>query len=84
MINEGKISKALRDRPGANLFHLIWKNRVTYTLLLPGLVWYIIFAYGPMSGLTLAFKTYKASLGIWGSPWVGLQHIKDFLHSVPR
>lgn len=55
-----------------NLFFRIWKNRMLYTLLIPGLIWYIVFAYGPMSGLQLAFKSYKAGLGIWGSPWVGL------------
>lgn len=52
----------------------IWKNRAFYTLLLPGLVWYFIFAYMPMGGLSLAFKNYKANLGIWGSPWVGFQN----------
>mgnify|MGYP000046834726 FL=1 len=57
-----------------NLAREIWKNRMVYTLLLPGLIWYIIFAYGPMGGLTLAFKTYKASKGIWGSPWCGFQN----------
>lgn len=30
--------------------------------------------YGPMGGLSLAFKTYRANLGIWGSPWVGMQN----------
>lgn len=49
---------------------------MVYTLLLPGLIWYIIFAYGPMGGLILAFKEYKASLGIFGSPWVGLENFK--------
>jgi putative aldouronate transport system permease protein len=52
----------------------IWKNRVIYTLLIPGVVWYIIFAYLPMGGLSLAFKTFKASLGIWRSPWAGFQN----------
>lgn len=56
------------------ILHLIWKHRMIYTLLLPGLIWYIVFAYGPMGGLQLAFKTYKAGLGIWGSPWVGLKN----------
>ncbi|MDR1447131.1 MAG: ABC transporter permease subunit [Treponema sp.] len=50
----------------------IWKHRVVYTLLLPGLVWYIIFAYFPMGGLSLAFKDYKANLGILRSPFTGL------------
>ena len=50
----------------------IWKFRAIYALLLPGLLWYFIFAYLPMGGLSLAFKSYKANLGIWGSPWIGL------------
>lgn len=52
----------------------IWKNRMICMLLLPGVLWYVIFCYLPMGGLSLAFKTYKANLGIWGSPWVGLQN----------
>jgi putative aldouronate transport system permease protein len=54
----------------------IKKNRMTYTLLIPGLVWLIIFAYMPMGGLSLAFKDYKANLGILGSPWVGFENFK--------
>jgi putative aldouronate transport system permease protein len=52
----------------------IWKYRVVYTLLLPGFLWYITFAYLPMGGLSLAFKTFKANLGIWRSPWTGLEN----------
>ena len=37
-------------------------------LLLP-LAWYIIFCYVPMFGIQMAFKNYKARIGIWGSPW---------------
>lgn len=54
----------------------IWKNRAIYGLMLPGLVWLVIFAYGPMSGLLLAFKTYSAKGGIWGSPWCGLDNFR--------
>ncbi len=66
--------KPARTAPTSSLGARIWKNRQTYILLLPGLVWYVIFAYLPMGGLTLAFKDYKANLGILGSPWVGLQN----------
>ncbi len=45
-----------------------------YLLALPGLVTLIIFSYGPMYGIQLAFKDYKINLGVWGSPFVGLQH----------
>lgn len=47
---------------------------MVYTLLIPGLIWLIVFAYMPMGGLSLAFKDYKANLGIWGSPWVGFEN----------
>jgi putative aldouronate transport system permease protein len=50
----------------------IKKSREIYLLVLPGIVWFIIFSYIPILGLSLAFKTYKANLGIFGSPWTGL------------
>lgn len=68
----------------------IWKHRAVYTLLIPGLIWYIVFAYGPMGGLVLAFKTYRAKLGILGSPWAGMENFQyvfrdpDFVKSVWR
>ena len=68
----------------------VWKNRTIYTILLPGLLWYIIFVYGPMGGLSLAFKAYSSKLGIWGSPWVGLENFQyvfrdvNFMRSVWR
>ncbi len=47
-----------------------------YILIIPAIVWYIMFAYYPMAGLQLAFKTYKVKIGIWGSPWCGLQNFQ--------
>ncbi len=58
------------------LFVEIWKYRMTYTLLLPGLIWLILFAYLPMGGLSLAFKDYRANDGIWGSAWIGFENFK--------
>lgn len=75
-----KVNDGLLDR--------VWKNRMVYTLLIPGLVWYVIFAYGPMGGLSLAFKEYFATKGILGSPWTGLENYRyvfqdpAFLNSV--
>jgi len=72
------------------LIRRIIRSKETYLLLLPGVAWFVIFAYIPMYGLTLAFKTYKASLGIFGSPWVGFENFKyvfrdpAFLESVWR
>lgn len=70
---DGKLKS--RSKLGA-LFSEVWKHRMVYTLLLPGLIWLLLFAYLPMGGLSLAFKDYKANLGIWGSPWVGFENFK--------
>lgn len=69
-MNEQTRRRSFGEKAG-DLGRSIWKNRAIYTLLIPGLVWYAVFAYLPMGGLSLAFKQYKANLGIWGSPWVG-------------
>lgn len=61
----------------------IWKYRGVYIILLPPILWYILFQYVPMAGLQLAFKDYKVNQGIWGSPWVGFKHF-DRLFSNPR
>ncbi|NJD02339.1 MAG: sugar ABC transporter permease [Ruminiclostridium sp.] len=47
-----------------------------YLLILPGLVYVIVFSYIPMYGITIAFKEYNISKGILGSPWVGLKHFQ--------
>ncbi len=48
---------------------LMIHNWRLYVLMLPALIWLIIFAYYPMYGLLISFKDYKGSLGILGSPW---------------
>lgn len=53
----------------SDLWKRIKKNRWTYLFVLPGLIFILIFCYGPLYGLTLAFKDYKISAGILGSPW---------------
>ncbi|MBR6332196.1 MAG: sugar ABC transporter permease [Dehalococcoidales bacterium] len=54
----------------------IWDARYLYLLLLPGILYFAIFHYGPMSGLVLAFKKFNARMGIWGSPWVGMKNFQ--------
>jgi putative aldouronate transport system permease protein len=50
-------------------------------MVLPAILFLLIFSYYPMYGVILAFKNFKPSLGITGSPWVGLEHFKLFLES---
>lgn len=52
-----------------------------YVLILPAFIYFLVFHYGPMYGVQIAFKNYMPSLGIWGSPWVGLDHFSRFFNS---
>ena len=54
----------------------LWDARYLYLLLVPGILYFAIFQYGPMSGLLIAFQKYNAKLGIWGSKWVGLKNFQ--------
>lgn len=59
----------------------IKKNWQLYLMLLPTLIYFIIFHYVPMYGLQIAFKRFIAADGIWGSEWVGFDHFIRFFQS---
>lgn len=59
----------------------IKKNYILYIMVLPVLLYYILFSYIPMAGIQLAFKNYSIKKGIWGSPWAGLEHFRRFFSS---
>ncbi len=59
----------------------IKKNRQLYLFVLPAFLIILIFSYGPMYGIIIAFKDYMPSLGIMGSPWVGFKHFQRFFDS---
>ncbi len=52
-----------------------------YLLLLPTVIYFLIFHYLPMYGLQIAFKNYNFFSGITGSPWVGFIHFERFFNS---
>lgn len=54
------------------------KYKYLYLMLLPMLVYYIVFVYKPIYGLSVAFKDYNIYKGIADSPWVGLDNFIDF------
>ena len=55
------------------------KYKTLYFLFIPVLVYYIVFQYGPMFGLVIAFQNYKPRLGFFKSTFVGLEHFKNFI-----
>lgn len=56
----------------------ILRDKNLYIMLIPVLLYYIIFCYKPFGGLVIAFKDYKPLLGIEGSPWVGFENFETF------
>lgn len=56
-------------------------NTDLYLLLLPTLVFFVIFHYLPMFGVVLAFKDFRISKGIWLSPWIGLGNFERLFGS---
>jgi putative aldouronate transport system permease protein len=65
---------------GVGLKKLI-KSRQLLLMLLPGLVFYILFRYVPMYGILVAFKKYSPFLGFFDSPWIGAKNFVDFFNS---
>ena len=63
---------------------IFFKYRFLHMMVLPGLLFFLIFHYAPMLGLVIAFKDYKGMGGISGlfnSPWVGFQHFINLFSS---
>lgn len=63
-------------------------NWQLYLLVLPGVIYLLLFRYWPMAGVQIAFKDFKPILGIWRSPWASergqinlLKHFVRFLNS---
>ncbi|GGI46639.1 sugar ABC transporter permease [Paenibacillus marchantiophytorum] len=52
-----------------------------YLLVIPPVVYFLIFKYVPMANAVLAFKNYNVIKGIWGSPWVGTKYFELFLNN---
>lgn len=62
-------------------FKQIFRNWELYIFTAPALLYFVLFHYGPMYGVLIAFKNFLPSQGIWGSEWVGFEHFLDFFQS---
>jgi len=62
-----------------------WKNivkyRWMYLMIIPPLVYFVIFQYLPLWNAQIAFKDFKPLLGVWGSPFIGFKHFVTFFNS---
>jgi len=57
------------------------RDRQYYLLILPAVIYVLVFCYAPMYGVQIAFKNYKMSLGVFKSSWVGFRNFMDFFNS---
>ncbi len=57
------------------------KDWQLWVMILPALIYIIIFCYGPMYGIQLAFRKYDFSKGLTGGDWVGMQYFKQYFES---
>ncbi|MCM3747868.1 ABC transporter permease subunit [Paenibacillus pasadenensis] len=58
------------------------RDKFLVLLVLPSVIYFIVFHYVPMYGILMAFKDFSPSQGIWNSPWVGLKWIREFFDSI--
>ncbi|GAA3402201.1 ABC transporter permease [Paenibacillus hodogayensis] len=62
--------------------HRFWKallrDKYLYALILPVLIYYVVFHYVPMYGIIIAFKKFQPLKGILGSSWVGFRYFEEF------
>jgi len=61
----------------------VWKqikdSRYLYLIFLLPIVYFLVFKYGPMFGILIAFKDYNVFVGVWNSQWAGLKHFEQFI-----
>lgn len=73
-------AKTPRSTPARNaVLRLLWRERWVYLLLLPGLVYFVLFYYIPLLGNVAAFQDFSPYLGFFRSPWVGVQNFLTLL-----
>jgi len=57
------------------------RDKWLYVLLIPGVVYYLVFKIAPMWGIVIAFQDYSPFLGVSGSEWVGFKNFTDFFQN---
>lgn len=74
-------AKEQQDESWGKMVKRDWKRHYPlYIMLIPMLLFYIIWCYAPMYGIQIAFKEFSPRRGIWGSEWVGLKNFYDFFN----
>lgn len=73
-LTKGSVSFKEKHR---TTLRLLKKYKYLYLIMLPCIIYFIIFRYIPIYGITLAFKDYRIADGIMGSSWVGFKNFRE-------
>ncbi|NQX59353.1 ABC transporter permease [Paenibacillus qinlingensis] len=63
-------------------FRKYMSHKYFFIMLLPVLLYYLIFHYAPIYGVLIAFQDFKILKGITGSKWIGFDNFKDLFTSM--
>lgn len=81
MVNHASSDVSLRQYPEPGKRNMVVrtfrKHKYLYFMIIPVIIWYIIFCYLPMYGVVTAFQNYSMNKGNWGSPFVGFKHFQE-------
>lgn len=77
----GKNPKTKVPKKKINYAVYFKNNWQLYVLILPAIIYFIVFNYMPLYGIQIAFKDFKAVFGISESKWVGFKHFENFFHA---
>lgn len=66
---------------GRKILCVLKKDWQLWVMILPALAYIIIFCYGPMYGIQLAFRKYDFSKGLTGGDWVGFKYFLQYFES---
>ncbi|MDE0446305.1 MAG: ABC transporter permease subunit [Spirochaetaceae bacterium] len=81
MASESLADSGTRSARRSRLWRELARDYQLHLIIALPVIWFIIFKYLPMYGAQIAFRDFAAAKGIWGSPWVGLDHFQRFFES---
>lgn len=70
-----------RSTKGRKVWNYVKAHPWLYLMMIPGLLYLIIFNYAPMYGVVIAFQKFNFVKGISGSKWIGLQNFEELFSS---
>ncbi len=76
-----KIKQTANEKGKSDLWKRINDGKYLIVLVIPAVLYFIIFRYLPMWGVLIAFKRYNIAKGFWDSEWVGFKYFIDFFNN---